>query len=632
MPSARTTMEPHQFPVFKQVSFKVRLRPGRKLNVGSKIEVQLPNSFTNDKVSPSFVKQWQTEDSHAPHFVRVCGKGGRARFDVEIVPREWVGGYKCATRHGRCVVATVSSGSVPAAGEVTVEFRSTTSPWLANQNPGGTDNEAAVFVRVNGKEVKPFPTFEVLPGPECYRRVIVPSSARPGEPFPVRLISLDRFSNLTRTTPRDVQIKLGRAVLAEGITYRGRGEVEVSLPEEGVFRLAADGVRSNPIRITQEPGGPYWGDIHIHNYPSVDAMGNTPYEYARDVSCLDFAGTAEHGAGGLRRHWAQTKRWCREHHEPGRFVTVLGVETNVRWHCNVYFYGDNAPRIPSQAKGGSGVTPEDLVKYVRQTGGICQIHHTGWGYDMRKRYPDEMRLLEIYSMHGSSELYCPGDPLALGTQRQRPRDDRKGPLYARDAWALGQRFVVHGSSDNHFGQGGVHYNSVTAVHAPELTRKSILDTMLAGRCYATTGERILLDFRVNGRPMGSEFQARKGEKLTFGIEVHGTDTLASVEVFACPFIEGDRSVPVDALMFDEDDPEVEKARRSWRTVFEATDLRGMDFSRTWSARYNGRKMVYYARIMQKRPITVPAPLEGVTKLQKRPPAAWSSPIWVLPQK
>ena len=60
------TIEPNVFPVYEQVCFKVRIKPGKRLGPGSKIECQLPNSFTNDKVSPSKVKQWQTENPTGP--------------------------------------------------------------------------------------------------------------------------------------------------------------------------------------------------------------------------------------------------------------------------------------------------------------------------------------------------------------------------------------------------------------------------------------------------------------------------------------------------------------------------------------------------------------------------------------
>ena len=44
---------------------------------------------------------------------------------------------------------------------------------------------------------------------------------------------------------------------------------------------------------------------------------------------------------------------------------------------------------------------------------------------------------------------------------------------------------------------------LVAVYAPELTREAIWDALWHRRCYATTGKRIILEFSVDGEPMGS---------------------------------------------------------------------------------------------------------------------------------
>ena len=298
---ASATIAPDRFPVYEPVSFDVHIRPGRRLAAGSTIECQLPNSFTMDKISPSKVKGWQTGDPAAPHFIRVRAAPGAAEFKTAVRSREFVGGYACPTRHGKCLKAEIVSGEVPADGEVVLEYRNTTSPWLANQQPGATTHEGQIYVAVDGRPIERFPQFRVLPGPAAYQRVIVPSSVRPGAPLRVLLVSLDKYNNLSSSSFKDVELRLGDAVLARGLSYTGRCEATVTLPQEGIFRLQAGGARSNPVRVAREPDGPYWGDIHFHNFPSVDAAGNIPYEYARNVSGLDFAAAAEHGAGGLAR-------------------------------------------------------------------------------------------------------------------------------------------------------------------------------------------------------------------------------------------------------------------------------------------------------------------------------------------
>ena len=85
--------------------------------------------------------------------------------------------------------------------------------------------------------------------------------------------------------------------------------------------------------------------------------------------------------------------------------------------------------------------------------------------------------------------------------------------------------------------------------APELTREAVFDALHARRTYGTTGRRILLDFRVNDAPVGSEIALDAplpepcagmlpdcGERAAataalaprFDVTVHGTDVIESV--------------------------------------------------------------------------------------------------------
>jgi hypothetical protein len=59
---------------------------------------------------------------------------------------------------------------------------------------------------------------------------------------------------------------------------------------------------------------------------------------------------------------------------------------------------------------------------------------------------------------------------------------------------------------------------LTAVLAKELTREAVLDALRARRCYATTGPRFLLEFTVDGAPMGSDLRVKRGHVA----EVYGS--------------------------------------------------------------------------------------------------------------
>ena len=630
----KASITPNVFRVYEKTSFTVSLSSEVPLSEKTLIEVQLPNSFNNDQVSPSKVKPWQTEDPDKPHYISVdCPQNPNLQVGLKIRKREYVGGYNAVTRHGVCLNILIENGIISPGQNIAVHYVNTTTPWLANQRPGSTDHEGMVYIAINGNPIENFPTYIVESGPESYRRVIVPSSVRPGQKFDVQLVSLDKYSNLTNARHDGVSLSCDDKVLASGISYVGKGKVSVMLPEKGVYRILAEGVLSNPIVVEDHPDGPYWGDIHFHNYPSVDAMGNTPYLYAREVSCLDFAGASEHGAGGLPKHWSQTRKWVRENNEPGKFVSILALESGMsfmekgRPHINIYHYVDDAEALYGTDNGETDTEKDLLMEYIKDYKVIAQTHHSGWGFDMRMRYPDEMKLIEIYSMHGQSEYYNEDTQLSMGHQRHR-QGGLKGPYYARDAWALGKRWYCVGSSDNHFGQPGVYYNSVLAVYADTLTRTSILDEIARGSCYATTGERIILDMKVNGHPMGSAIPLPADGGLKFQMDVHGTGIIESVELFGCPYIVGDSTVEIGRFMFEEGDQRVEKALTGWFTVYEKHGIGEMDFSSLAERKQGEDKMIYYIRVIQKEPITLPCELEGSGVIQKRPVEAWGTPVWV----
>jgi hypothetical protein len=124
---------------------------------------------------------------------------------------------------------------------------------------------------------------------------------------------------------------------------------------------------------------------------------------------------------------------------------------------------------------------------------------------------DVDRLVEIWSMHGSSEGYDPGD---------RPLIPPRRPDGALAGLRRGLRFGLVAGSDSHTGRPGgsaqdvrPYQGGLCAVWAGELTRRSIFEALRARRTYALTGARIILRFTVNGQPMGSELAYTPNRRL-----------------------------------------------------------------------------------------------------------------------
>jgi len=634
---ASATIRPDIFPVYENVDFKVIILPNKVLQKGDFIECQLTNSFNAEKISPSFDKKWQFDYEEYKNYISVTTDGiGGAKFSLQIKKREFVGGYSSEARHGLCLNIVLKSGKIEEGEKIIVSYKNTTSPWRSIENPGVEGNEGLVYIAINGQPIDNFPQYKVYSAEEKQFRVVVPSSVKPGQKFPVKMVSLDKYNNLSYKTHRNISIKCEGINLETGINFCGRGVAWVSLHEKGVYRLEAEGTLSNPVKVTDYPDGPYWGDLHFHTSFSHDAIGNDPYVYARDVSCLDFASTTEHVGVGFKSYWQQTLKSAEQYNIPGEFVTLPAMETHqmkilAPAHFNMYLPVDEAPALYGTENMVSSDTAilHNILRYANDFKAIGQTHHSGWGNDMRLKFPNQLKLLEIYSMHGQSEYYDNETPLSLGKQRHR-KGGEYGYHYARDAWALGKKWVTVGSSDNHFCQPGVHYNGLCAINLNELSRIGVFNALREGnRTYATTGERIILEFSVNGKPMGSELNIKLGEELIFLISVNGTDQLQKVEVFGCPYIEGNQSVNVGEMMFPENDPQVEEVTRSWKTIFVQDEITEMDYSASFKIPAPDKKMVYYVKVTQKNLIELPCKLEGKDFYQKRPVVAWSSPIWAI---
>jgi len=70
--------------------------------------------------------------------------------------------------------------------------------------------------------------------------------------------------------------------------------------------------------------------------------------------------------------------------------------------------------------------------------------------------------------------------------------------------------------------------ALMAVYASDLTRESIFNGMKSRHTYGTTGERILLEFSIDGNQMGSEYVESGQPEIV--VTVGGTDVLDKVEV------------------------------------------------------------------------------------------------------
>ena len=166
------------------------------------------------------------------------------------------------------------------------------------------------------------------------------------------------------------------------------------------------------------------------------------------------------------------------------------------------------------------MTPDELWEILKGREALTIPHHTKFGNVTNWDYYNHthQRLVEICSSWGISET--------------------GGPYSVQRALAMGHRIGFIGGTDSHHGlanQGSFFVddgNGLACVMARELTRDAIWEALHERRCYATTGDRILLDFTLNDAPMGTDLAVDLAEfgPRHFAMRVAGTYRIDSIEL------------------------------------------------------------------------------------------------------
>jgi hypothetical protein len=410
------------------------------------------------------------------------------------------------------------------------------------------------------------PTVKVVGAAPDRFRVFAPGAVPVGQPFPVRVLPVDVYSNNPApryrgtvalqgtgtdathgglTIPPHVTFGNAQATGPYGMTAAVATAVTARRGTYTVVALDAErGLigRSNPIGVDFLSGrGVYFGELHSQMWASM-GTGTTEefFLWGRDVACLDFCAPANHYGRRVEVTddvWQEMIDTTNRFYEPGRFATLVSYEWGgtvrgqrpdgtrvISGHKNVYYRGDWGPF--HQWHRGVHATPTDLWGDLDAAGldALTVPHHTRAmrGVDWSFRNDRRQRLVEICSQWGISE--------------------RGGPHSVQAALAMGHRLGFVGGTDSHDGlanQGAYHVNDgngLACVHATALTREALWDALHERRCYATTGERILLDFTLalDGatHPMGHDAAVtlRDAGARTLRARVAGTATIDRVEL------------------------------------------------------------------------------------------------------
>jgi hypothetical protein len=257
----------------------------------------------------------------------------------------------------------------------------------------------------------------------------------------------------------------------------------------------------------------------------LDFYAFTPHSYWPDVG--EYDGNIEHkwlnGFHVAKARWPEVVELARKYDAPGEFVTILGYERHSALE------GDYHILFPDLR--GDYELVEDLVelqRFARGRGCILVPHHPSnrlghRGSDLGKIDPEVSPVLEIHSEWGCAEHDRAPHPYKRHTEGGRWTKHTLQHYLQQ-----GHRVGVIASTDDHLGYPGGYREGLAVIKARELSREAIFDALRDRRTYAVTGDRIALDFALNGRMMGQELAYARDRR--FEISVSGWDQVDRVEL------------------------------------------------------------------------------------------------------
>ncbi|MBD3349851.1 MAG: DUF3604 domain-containing protein [Candidatus Lokiarchaeota archaeon] len=385
------------------------------------------------------------------------------------------------------------------------------------------------------KRIEKSPKLKLLPSSPDRLLALVSSNINNTSKIATHLIYVDEYNN---------PIKVDNIFIKQGM-YGNKIEKKTTnrlkIKQENFLST------TNPFYISEVTDNKsedklFWGDIHGHTIHS-DGLGTLDhyYTYGKKTALLDFCAVTDHDDIGprlSRGEWIKMQDAVRKYNKTNSYITFLGHEyRNSNCDMNIYYPRENGQLL---------IHTEDnlhdamkLTEVVKQQNGMI-IPHMHFGADWSGFDSKVYRVMEIYSQHGSAEYRgCPREIPYLNKQVQKNSASNED-CYAHEILNLGLRLGFTAGSDTHSGRPGfsdwtrtsrTYLGGLTAVYAKELTRGSIWDALYNRKCYATTGNRSILQFEIDGHPMGSEITSNSGKKRNIKIKCNADGELKKITIF-----------------------------------------------------------------------------------------------------
>ena len=225
-----------------------------------------------------------------------------------------------------------------------------------------------------------------------------------------------------------------------------------------------------------------------------------------------------------KQNWGKVKQFANDYYQPGKFVSFIGYEFHSRSMGDVHIvFPDSTAAL---------VCPQSLQEFqdfARANRAILIPHHPGYKQGWRGQNwaalgsLDISPVVEIFSEHGNAESDRSPFPYTSHSMGDRYTQNTLQWL-----WQAGAQVGVVASTDDHLGYPGAYGEGLAAVLADTLTREAIFHAIKARHTYGVSGDRIELDFQINGKLMG-EIIAFAPQRNIFA-KVKGKDVLDRAEI------------------------------------------------------------------------------------------------------
>jgi hypothetical protein len=372
--------------------------------------------------------------------------------------------------------------------------------------------------------------------------LVLPTVIRPDEPFALGISLLDKDMLPVCVGTKSFEVRLDDQSFEIPAFEKDKPAVcklpGLRLQRKALIRASAryngDEFFSNPAVISNEKRPRiFWGDPHVHTtvgdcHAERCRTRNLAYVAARFVYHLDFVAIADHVSNsprGTKGMWLDNIASCDLYDEPDYFSALYCYEASLKGGHG----GDN--NVYLKDRQDSYVDPWEDELHIgelceRLDGEIFVVpHHTTrtgkHGELPSSIYPGKakMPVVEIHSKWGTSEYR--GNPNALHTTHD-------GPSYVQDLLAQGYRLGFVAGTDSHTSltfcrslESPIHDRmpGLTAVYTQRNERGVIYDAIKSARCYAASGERILLDV-----------DSKSIDRLSLSVTAAAQSDIESVEI------------------------------------------------------------------------------------------------------